>query len=993
MTDNVASLGFEVNSKPLDDAKKSLGEVSTEAAKTGKAVEDFNQKVGKTSGEASKANDSIGKISPSLQTLQAAAKAAGVSVEEMRSRTAAFNAESAKLAASAKTTATAISTIAKEAASVAPALNAVGAASATVAKEHEAHSSSLAGLRNNLRGMSPLLNQFGGGLGDILQYSKAARLGLEGLAVVAGGALLVALAKVSDETERTKRNFAALTGSQEQGSRTFNAVEAAAKSAGLELGTVASAVNTAALGFDKLSDRNVIYANTGDRLTKFTEGLSEAFGKLGASMQSNGATAETETKILNTLAESIKSTGGLTVETFAKIRGESALAARAISDAFNYKDIEEFQKQLAKTPITAQQLIDALKRIEEAKDPVNSVDKSIRELNKAWDDFVKTLSETGAVGLVKDTLKGLSGGIKEISDNLPNLKSQFDSSANSVKSWGDIIKVVEDKNSLFGKSIDVDIGAAITKYIDFMSQGAQAAFDFEKSIASAMGGALSAVGNFAVSAGQQLASFANSAIQAASQAASAMASIGRGGSGGASASSTDALGNVMGGDGGVDSSVGLSSGAVDYAQQVADGSLPAFATGGQFTVGGDGGTDTTKVSFLATKGEVVTVSTPNQAATSQSSTVLTPTQDQSAVGVVSATPDEASLATVKEITDAIDKSTIDITKKVLEGSDNIVSALNKLIGGVASTTVNPATGLPLAGGTSINNLSRALGLGAGGGASFTVNGLNDNNGANHAAFEKLMKDQAAQNKAAGGPPTGYDGGIVTSGRRGDGSSFAREPRRDARPSPPLSSSQFPLRAAINPSYSTGYSGYTPLDSNLFDYLGGYDGYSSDYGSIGQQQYDSFDYGGSNPFSGSGFGQTYDYGGGYQTYNGVGDSYNDTGLGNLSYDTSANNSSGFSDYDPNKNNYGYFATGGKFTVGGDGGIDTTPIFFHATKGETVEITPAGVASPVSATPPAASDPSQANAASSTMTKNVIIQVQAGIQAQDFIRSRAQIARGI
>jgi hypothetical protein len=109
----------------------------------------------------------------------------------------------------------------------------------------------------------------------------------------------------------------------------------------------------------------------------------------------------------------------------------------------------------------------------------------------------------------------------------------------------------------------------------------------------------------------------------------------------------------------------------------------------------------------------------------------------------------------------------------------------------------------------------------------------------------------------------------------------------------------------------------------------------------------------------------------------------------------------------------FATGGQFIVGGDGGTDTTPVMFMGTKGETVTITPNGVASPVTdsaagvpsgMTPtgvvmPAAAaanpapDPSQQRNPATTTTKIVNIQVQAGIQADSFLRSRAQIARGL
>lgn len=45
---------------------------------------------------------------------------------------------------------------------------------------------------------------------------------------------------------------------------------------------------------------------------------------------------------------------------------------------------------------------------------------------------------------------------------------------------------------------------------------------------------------------------------------------------------------------------------------ISGGSVPGFATGGSFLVGGNGGTDTTPVNFMATRGELVTIQTPAQ---------------------------------------------------------------------------------------------------------------------------------------------------------------------------------------------------------------------------------------------------------------------------------------------------------------------------------------------------------------------------------------------
>ena len=90
----------------------------------------------------------------------------------------------------------------------------------------------------------------------------------------------------------------------------------------------------------------------------------------------------------------------------------------------------------------------------------------------------------------------------------------------------------------------------------------------------------------------------------------------------------------------------------------------------------------------------------------------------------------------------------------------------------------------------------------------------------------------------------------------------------------------------------------------------------------------------------------------------------------------------------------FATGGMFLVGGDGGIDTTPVGFMGTRGEPVTITPNGVALPAGVTsniPTAAIvEPHRQQA----VAKNITIMNGANrVQAADFLRSRAQIARGL
>src|SRR5882724_9388578 len=54
MSDEIARLGFAVNSQPLDDARAKLSGMTTEATKTGQAVDGLNQQLGKSGDQFAK---------------------------------------------------------------------------------------------------------------------------------------------------------------------------------------------------------------------------------------------------------------------------------------------------------------------------------------------------------------------------------------------------------------------------------------------------------------------------------------------------------------------------------------------------------------------------------------------------------------------------------------------------------------------------------------------------------------------------------------------------------------------------------------------------------------------------------------------------------------------------------------------------------------------------------------------------------------------------
>jgi Tape measure protein len=847
--ETVASLGFAVNSDSMEQARARAVELEKAAKQLGTTTDELNKKMAAaTSGIAANAGVS--------EKLDAIVSKTGVS----------YAAANAYLAQSV-------------------------AAHANVTKEVEAHSSAITGLSTNIGGLLPSLSKLS--------------LGFVGIAAAGAGAL-VDLAKIADQVDRTKRTFDALTGSQAQGARVFDAVKAAAAASGGSINTIAAAAENAALGMDKFRDKNVIFADTGDKTAKSAIAMAGAFGTLNQAMETNHATADDESKVFAALSQSIDASGTITLQAFQKIIGISLPTAKAISDAFGSKNITEFQEQLAKTPIPAQQFIDVMNKIAplvqqafDTRGPA-SFEQSMRGVTTEWENLLKTIAASGAGDLLTKAL----GGIK---DQIPIEKAALQEMARDF--------------TALGQNITGFVDGVIT---DFGKLGAVAV-----STAQTVGGAVASIAG----------------------------AVARGTS---NPGNVPASGNPMGDFGGGDSS-GIAIGA----------DLPGFASGTDSAPGGlarineQGG----EIVNLPSGSQVI----PHDISTQMASAAgaiqgLTTIQGQP---VVSATPDQASIASIKQITDAISQSTIDISKNVIASSNNIVSALNKLAGGGTSPTTNPATGLPIASSTSSTSTSstpinpftgQPYASGGGGGGGFTLK----NSASDEAKAKAIATAQAAANKTVLGDNANFPGAI--------GGGFGSTVRGSS--------------SAVN-----GVQGYFPAGAPTFN---GQSVGSFNFGSDLNSALNDFD-AGLNPAMYS------------STVSATGSTVfgANSGGSNYSSDYGGNSISGITGNDPNTINYGggsvdmgYFAKGGGFIVGGVDGIDKNFIGIHVTKGEEVEIKPPGgvsvpdsVAMPAAFSgPPPAADPSP-QSSTTTTNKIVNIQVQAGIQADSFLRSRAQIARGI
>lgn len=1085
MSDQVASLGFEVDSKPLDDAKQKLADVASQADKTGQSVEKFNQQANKTGaamkqagGDAASAAGSFKSITSAVdQSGQAVQKAAGFwksfgdafkagfndavnqsknysseiakagsvtqQIEQIVAKSGLSFGDAAKQIAGA-TAAHAAHREASVASAAAQgglgsAIGAVSAASRAARVEKTALAAAMTDVRAAANALTPALGQVGVSMSALPAMAGAARLGLLGLAAAAGGAVAVAMAKASDEADRARERLEGLAGTK-LGDQYANSL----KTLSGELGISRTAALPAYEALAKIVNLNtppggvrIIYGGEPELLSataRSADTLKASIEAVFQQLRLGGAETPEATKAVNKFFQDLAKNGEVTGGMLRDLQQVAPRAASALANAFTggAQNADQFAKTLDKAPRSIQELLSILPQLaagsreafRQLEQNPRTVIGAVEGLKNSFIDLWEVIDGGGKdrPGLVAQGITAIGDAIKFITPLIEEEKRAF------IEGRDTILEFLATLGRLPGDAIGY-ITQFATETVTKIGEWGSAFSEGVSEVMSAIGGIIQSGVNSALAA---LDGLVSGAVNAAKAAAAAIAGIAKGGggnasglSGGGNPGNTDALGNVMGGTGGADTggdlypSGGTSSsdygGVSDYLSD-----LPQFATGGSLVVGGDGGTDTTLVQFKATRGEVVEVKTPlDVAAQSTSGGIqgLTTIQGKPA-GVMSATPEPAALATVKEITDAIDNSTINITKKVLEGSNNIVDALKQLIGGVASSTINPSTGLPVASSSATALDKTAFGTRATGGGGFSTRPSQGAEGSLNTSRPNTEQPLDARS-FYGNPAYGYPGGAFGRGQSILGATAQRAARERNRSSSGTGVSDAVARSDHRELMRRTIAGvnaglFNDVSDGAYNYI---DAMASDVSDGGYNYIDAGAWDGSATVGSPTTSAFNSYGG----YDGSGwyDTGGDFGVGGSNAWTSANdymsgggsnytsggwgNGTAAMDYGGGGVDFGYFAKGGRFVAGSglsgiDRGTDTIHGMIHLTPGETVEITPAGVSTPDSVAMPAlnspvAPDTQSVSNVTSTMTKNVTINVAAGIQAESFIKSRAQIARGL
>lgn len=415
--------------------------------------------------------------------------------------------------------------------------------------------------RDTLRVARPVLNELGASMGLIGPLAGAARAGITGLGAAIVGTLIVALENAADAATIMETRLNAIGGGS--GGAMLRNLTNAANDARVPLSSLAGAFETltvAQLKNERAS--GVVYGSFADGSKK----IADALTTIALAAKQGGAISSEVKTIADTFASSMAKNKGLTAGLFDELVQKAPTVAAAIAKAFGSSSIADFAIKLGDTTIPMSKVISQLAAYKEAQEALTA--NTPTTLAQAWDNLTTAI---GKAVTALSTKLGVSSWVESLA------KWIDDAVANGTKLtfWLDSVSTAFQK--LASINFQGPIGAFISMVAGLNSvvTAAQSAYEW----LSKLGSVQPTGGGYAPPSTPPL-------------------------SGGGSAYSNPYAGPSGNYSGYVDQ-YGMTN---DTAAQ--GGVTGAYASGGAFQVRGTGGTDSQRVSFMATPGEQVSVTPP-----------------------------------------------------------------------------------------------------------------------------------------------------------------------------------------------------------------------------------------------------------------------------------------------------------------------------------------------------------------------------------------------
>lgn len=306
-------------------------------------------------------------------------------------------------------------------------------AAGAVATAHGSASAATSKFREAVHTLDPILVQAGGSMGALGPIAMAARAGLLGLATAITGSVIVALENAGDEADKARGRLQVFFG-MNQGNSTFAQMKTSADAARNSVVDLSAAVESLALaqqqevsnaGFRAPPGQSIpILGMNQNSLVTATTTLSQA----GQMDRETATAALTAIKALNDgmaqLDTQTQTTTGLTLQLFDNLRKTIPTAGNLIAQSFGM-DVEHFRTSLSQGAIS---VTDFIQHISQMGPQTNAAYQAFMKSNSTAAqgfDALKTsarnlleeLGKTSGITAVRSALDDLSGALKTGGEN------------------------------------------------------------------------------------------------------------------------------------------------------------------------------------------------------------------------------------------------------------------------------------------------------------------------------------------------------------------------------------------------------------------------------------------------------------------------------------------------------------------------------------------------------------------------------------------------
>jgi hypothetical protein len=267
--------------------------------------------------------------------------------------------------------------------------------------------------------LRPILGELGASMGGLGEFSRLARVGLEGLAVAIAGSVIVKITTLSDELAKAKGKLGDLLGGQTAGASAFETISKDAEKLGTSVESLLPAFSSLIRAGQDLSSIH-FFAAPGQDLPEMISGTKQAADaatSLFTVLRAGHATLDEAGKTTGDFAAALQNAGALTKQVASILLPfPKAFDSLKVALGASGQTTKQFLDNLDKAPISFQRVSSALQQLS-AQIPATFDPKAPQGLTDAVNQLWNAVKEGAQIDQPKafeKAIADLAPQVKEI---------------------------------------------------------------------------------------------------------------------------------------------------------------------------------------------------------------------------------------------------------------------------------------------------------------------------------------------------------------------------------------------------------------------------------------------------------------------------------------------------------------------------------------------------------------------------------------------------